>query len=311
MIIIELPGIPELGLIHAICTNGAELTVRATVVAADRLVEPSMAVPVMVMVAAPAVAVLLAVRVSTLEPAVGLVPNAAVTPLGMPEAVRVTPPVNPPTSVTVMVSVPPALRAIERADGEAESLKLPVPVTVRETVVVTLRLPEVPVMVTVEVPAAAALLAANVTTLVAVAGLVPNVALTPVGNPDAARVTLPVNPFNSGTEIVLVPVPPGATVRLAGVADSVKLGGGVIGLTVRPTTAVCSSEPLVPVTVMPAVPTVAVLVVETVRVAELPVVDVGLIVAVTPAEAPLTANATAPVNPPVRVMVIALVPLDP
>jgi len=35
----------------------------------------------------------------------GLVANAAVTPLGRPDAARVTLPVNPPTSVTVMVSV--------------------------------------------------------------------------------------------------------------------------------------------------------------------------------------------------------------
>jgi len=78
------------------------LTVRAIVVVAVRVPE----VPVIVTVAAPAVAVLLAVSVSTLLPVVGLVPNAAVTPLGNPEAARVTLPANGLTSVTVIVSVP-------------------------------------------------------------------------------------------------------------------------------------------------------------------------------------------------------------
>lgn len=77
------------------------LTASAIVVVAVR--EPD--VPVTVTVAAPVVAVLLAVSVSTLVPVVGLVPNAAVTPLGKPDAARVTLPVKPPTSVTVIVSV--------------------------------------------------------------------------------------------------------------------------------------------------------------------------------------------------------------
>ena len=50
----------------------------------------------MVTVDEPVVAVLLAVSVSTLVPVVGLVPNAAVTPLGKPLAASVTAPVNPP-----------------------------------------------------------------------------------------------------------------------------------------------------------------------------------------------------------------------
>jgi len=57
------------------------------------------------MVKAPVVAVLLAVIVSTLEVVEDVGLNAAVTPLGIPDAVNATLPVNPPTSVTVMVSV--------------------------------------------------------------------------------------------------------------------------------------------------------------------------------------------------------------
>jgi|SRR5208282_428548 len=98
----------------------AALTVRASVVVALKLPE----VPVMVTVAVPVVAVLLAVRVSTLVPVVGLVPNTAVTPLGNPDAASVTLPVNPSTSVTVMVLVPLLPWVIERLLGESERAKL-------------------------------------------------------------------------------------------------------------------------------------------------------------------------------------------
>jgi hypothetical protein len=80
---------------------GGTLTVRAMVVDAVRVPE----VPVIVTVAAPMVAVLLAVSVSTLEPVVGLVAKAAVTPEGRPEAASVTLAVNPLAPVTVIVSV--------------------------------------------------------------------------------------------------------------------------------------------------------------------------------------------------------------
>lgn len=78
-----------------------ELTVSAIVVVA--VVDPE--VPVIVTVDDPTVAVALAVSVSTLVPVVGFVPKEAVTPLGRPVAARVTLPVNPPVSVTVIVSV--------------------------------------------------------------------------------------------------------------------------------------------------------------------------------------------------------------
>jgi hypothetical protein len=56
----------------------------------------------------------------------------------------------------------------------------------------------------VEVPGAAVLLAVNVSVLVLVAGFALNDGVTPVGRPDAARFTLPVNPFVGATVIVLV-----------------------------------------------------------------------------------------------------------
>ena len=99
-----------------------------------------------------------------------------------------------------------------------------VEVTVRATVVVAVKLPDVPVIVTVAVPVVAVLLAVSVRTLEPVVGFVPNAAVTPLGKPDAARVTLPLNPFTSFTEMVLEPLLPCVSDRLLGDADSVKLG---------------------------------------------------------------------------------------
>jgi len=101
----------------------AALTVSAMVVVAVN--EPE--VPVMVTVADAVVAVLLAVSVSTLDPVVGFVPNDAVTPLGKPDAARVTPPVNPPTSVTLIVLVPLLPCVTDKLLGEAARVKLWVP----------------------------------------------------------------------------------------------------------------------------------------------------------------------------------------
>jgi len=80
-------------------------------------------------------------------------------------------------------------------------------------------------MVTVEVPVVAELLAVKETTLVEVVGFVLKVAVTPLGKPDAASVTLPENPPMSVTVMVLVPAEPPCVIEtLLGEADSVKLG---------------------------------------------------------------------------------------
>jgi hypothetical protein len=73
-------------------------------------------------------------------------------------------------------------------------------------VALPLRLPEVPVTLTVEVPMAAVLVADRVKRLVDVAGLVPKTALTPLGRPDALKFTLLLNPFKG--LIVMVVDPP-------------------------------------------------------------------------------------------------------
>ena len=66
---------------------------------------------------------------------------------------------------------------------------------VNESVVMLLRLPEVPVMVTVAVPVVALLLAARVRVLVLAVLVGLNEAVTPLGRPDAARLTLLLKPF--------------------------------------------------------------------------------------------------------------------
>jgi hypothetical protein len=88
------------------------------------------------------------------------------------------------------------------------------------------KLPEVPVIVTVAAPVVAVLLAVSVRVLVAVAGFVLNDAVTPLGKPEADKLTLPLNPFCGVTVIVLVPAVPCVIVKLLGEAESVKFGAG-------------------------------------------------------------------------------------
>src|SRR5215471_16840448 len=79
-------------------------------------------------------------------------------------------------------------------------------------------------MVTDAVPVVAVELAVNVTELVDVVGLVPKLAVTPEGKPEADNVTLPVNPPEAWTVTVLLPLPPWVTLTLDGEAVSEKLG---------------------------------------------------------------------------------------
>ena len=88
-------------------------------------------------------------------------------------------------------------------------------------------------MVTVEVPVVAVLLAASVSVLVPVVLVGLNVAVTPLGMPDAARPTLPVKPFCGVTVIVLGPLTPCAIDTLVGAAVRPKSGTATgVGLSV-------------------------------------------------------------------------------
>ena len=73
---------------------------------------------------------------------------------------------------------------------------------VRLTDVVAVNVPDVPVTVTLYVPAGAELPAVSASTLIPVVGFGVNTAVTPPGKLDAARFTLPVNPPEPVTEIV-------------------------------------------------------------------------------------------------------------
>lgn len=178
-------------------------------------------VPVMVTVAVPPVAVAAAVRVNVLVDVPGLGLKVVVTPLGRPEAEKVTLPLKPFAGVMVMVLVPLVPCTRLKLAGEAEMVKLGDAVTVRLTVVVCEMLPDVPVMVTVAVPSEAVALAVRVKVLVLVAGFGLKLAVTPVGKPDAARVTFPLNPLDGVMVMVLVPLVPCTTLKVLGDADKV------------------------------------------------------------------------------------------
>ena len=184
--------------------------------------------PVMVTVTVPVVAVALAVSVNVLVLVVLLGLNDAVTPLGRPEADKLTVPLKPFCGVTVMVLPPLAPCVRLRVLGDAEIVKFATGTgfTVRETVVLFVKLPDVPVTVTVTVPVAAVLVADSVKRLLVVAGFVPKTALTPFGRRDAVKLTLPLNPFRGLIVMEVEPAAPCKKVRLAGDAERVKLGCG-------------------------------------------------------------------------------------
>jgi hypothetical protein len=91
----------------------------------------------------------------------------------------------------------------------------------RESVVLCDKLPETPVTVTLKVPSAAVLLAVSVNVLVLAVLLGLNDAVTPLGRPDADRLTLPLKPFCGVTVMVLALFVPWTTLTLLGEADRV------------------------------------------------------------------------------------------
>jgi hypothetical protein len=198
------------------------VTVRFTVV---ELVRPATEA-VTVTVTVPVAAVLVAASVNVLVLAVLVGLNDAVTPLGRPDAVKLTLALKPFCGLTVIELVPLAPCVIVKVLGDAESVKFPGGLTVRERVVVFAKLPDEPVIVTVTVPVAAVPLAASVKVLVFVvlAGL--NDAVTPLGKPDADKLTLPLKPYSGVTVIVLAPLVPCAIVILLSEVESEKFGGG-------------------------------------------------------------------------------------
>jgi hypothetical protein len=185
-------------------------------------------VPVMVIVDDPVAAVLLADKVSVLLVVVLAGLNDAVTPLGNPLAERATLPVKPFIAAMETVVAPLAPCTTLSVAGDTEMPKFAAAVTVSVTVVVCERLPEVPVMVIVDDPVAAVLLADRVSVLVPVvlAGL--NDAVTPLGSPLAERATLPVKPFVGATVMVVVLLLPCTIERLVGDAERLKFPAATV-----------------------------------------------------------------------------------
>ncbi len=170
--------------------RGAETTVRVNVVLLVKLAE----VPVMVTTAVPIVAALPAASVKVLVPVVLAGLKEAVTPVGNPEADRLTLPVNPFCGVIVTALAPLVPWRMLKVFGEAERPKVCDEVTARETKTVFTRLPDLPVMVTVAVPTSAALLAESVSVLVPLVLVGLKEAVTPLGKPDADKLTVPEKP---------------------------------------------------------------------------------------------------------------------
>ena len=91
-------------------------------------------------------------------------------------------------------------------------------------VVVCVKLPHVPLIVTETGPEVGELPAVSVSVLVPVVELGLNDADAPLGRPEADKLTLPVNPFCGRTVIVVVLVVPSVRVTLFGEEERPKVG---------------------------------------------------------------------------------------
>ena len=92
------------------------------------------------------------------------------------------------------------------------------------TVTEEVMLPDVPVMVSVAPVAVTDEAAVKVKVLVPVVVAGEKEAVTPLGSPAMARLTLPVNPYSGVTVTVAVEVAPGVMVRLFGAVDTTNVG---------------------------------------------------------------------------------------
>jgi hypothetical protein len=179
--------------------------------------------PVTVTVAVPVVAFAATVNVNVLVEVAGFGLKPAVTPDGSVPVVKLTLPLKPLIGLIVIVLVPVWPCVIASELGFADRLKSGF-MTVRETVVVCVKEPDTPVIVTVVVPVAAVAPTVNVRVLVLVVGFGLKAAVTPDGSAELLKVTLPLKPSRSLTVIVLVPVAPCFTVSEFGFALRAKSG---------------------------------------------------------------------------------------
>src|SRR5260370_1867679 len=165
-------------------------------------------------------------------------------------------------------------------------------------VVVRVRAPLAPVMVTVEIPVVAVAEAVKVTTLPA------KLAVTPASMPLALKATLPLKPPPGVTVIVLLADFPCMTGTIAGFAESVKSGP----VTVNAMVAACTRVPLVPTMEMLVVPVgVLAWAVKFTTMVPLALTDNGLKLALTPVGRPLAERDTLPLKPKSEATVMLLV----
>ena len=208
----------------------AAVTVRLTVVVC--VMEPPVPVTVMEYVPVTVDEPTVKVNVEGPDPGaaieVGL--NAAVMPVGRPDAESATAELNPPETLVLMVDVPVPPCAMETLVGEAEMVKsgTGAAVTVKLMVEVCVVEPPVPVTVIEYVPGVVEPPTVNVSVeepepgAVMEAGL--NPAVTPAGRPDAESETAELNPPETLVLMVDVPELPCITETLAGEAEMAKSG---------------------------------------------------------------------------------------
>ena len=156
-----------------------------------------------------------------------------------------------------------------------------------------LKLADVPVMVSVNVPVLARLPTLSLNVLELDVGFGLKEADTLLGTPEAEKLTLPPKPLAGVTVMVELPAVPRAMLRLAGEAARLKFGPAI---TVSETEVELTKFPQLPVIVKVNVPVVAVEATAIVSVLA-PVVRVGLRDAVTPLGAAVTERLTAPLKP--------------
>jgi hypothetical protein len=158
-------------------------------------VEALPAVPVTVTELVPVAALELALKVTVLVVAVVAGLKEAVTPLGRPDAVKLTFPLKPLFGVTVKVLVAVAPCVTVKLELEAPSEKVGAGVIVNAIVAVAVRLPELPVTVRLAVLAEALEAAVRVRILAPLAFTAPKVPVAPLGSPEIVRFTVPEKPF--------------------------------------------------------------------------------------------------------------------
>lgn len=195
MVVAVLPFVTVTGLGAAVRLKSPRASMVSPILVVA--VRPS-SVPVTVMVDVPAVAPAATVKVNTVLLTAGFWLNDAVTSLGKPDTEKLT---GRFCGVMITVVAPVLPCATLTEFGEASSINPSFNVSL--SVVVLVRTPEVPVIVTVVVPVGAVALAAKVIVLLDVAGFELNEAVTPFGSPETVRATSELNPL-AGVMVILL-----------------------------------------------------------------------------------------------------------